>query len=87
MTTEKDQHRESSMLPSKAQTEILVTSAVTASDDSDGKRIHDQEDDCMETSPNSKRAKGQMWLQYRGKRQTRIGDEYQAILLPKPSDE
>jgi hypothetical protein len=38
----------------------------------------------IDDSPKSKRPKVEVWLQYRGKRHTRVGDEYQVNLLPKP---
>jgi hypothetical protein len=87
-TTEKDQRNESSgssLSTSNTRTEILLTPTVTTDADSDSKRIHDHEND-KELSPDIKRVKGQVWLQYRGKRQTRVGDNYQVNVLPKPSE-
>lgn len=90
-TAEKDQRNESSTKSSvptninNTRTEILITPTDTIDVDSDCKRILEHEND-KESSTNSKRVKGQVWLQYRGKRQTRVGDDYQVNLLPKPPE-
>ena len=89
--SEKDQRNESSTIssvPTKAnntRAEILIIPTDTIGVDSDSKRIHDHENN-KESPTISKRVKGQVWLQYRGKRQTRVGDDYQVNLLPKPSE-
>ena len=87
MSAENDQCKGSSissMMPSSTRTEILTTPPVDANDDDNGKRIHNQDDD-EEASPSNKRAKEQAWLKYQGKRHTRVGNDYQVNLLPKPS--
>ncbi len=85
MTAEKDQQNVSSTSsapPSNNRIEILLAADVVT----DSKRIHDPENDTA-TSNDSKRLKEQEWLKYQGKRHTRIGDDYQANLLPKPNEE
>ena len=74
------------MSRSNIRNEILITPNDATDFDDVSKRIHDREND-RESSADSKRVKGQAaWLQYRGKRQTRVGDNYQVNLLPKPSE-
>lgn len=91
VTTEKEQRNESSTTSSpilstnSTRTEILINAAVPTDGDNDSKRIHEPKND-LEASSDSKRVKGQVWLQYRGKRHTRIGNDYQVNLLPKPSE-
>lgn len=83
MTAEKDQQNVSSTSsdpPSSNRIEILLAADVAA----DGKRIHDPDNDAA-TSNDSKRVKEQEWLKYQGKRHTRIGENYQVNLLPKPN--
>ena len=84
MTAEKDQQNASSTSsappPSNNRIEILLAADVAT----DGKRIHDPENDTT-TSNDSKRVKEQEWLKYQGKRHTRIGEDYQVNLVPKPN--
>ena len=39
----------------------------------------------VSTLEKNKRSKMQVWLKYNGKRQSRVGDEYQVHSLPQPN--